>query len=274
MQKDSPTASSDLTKATASRGISFKRTVSLIKFYRPMIEKQTLAYVIFSAIAGIVILLPLNGYAQVGLYTIFWTILGYMASLSPCILAKSGDSRIIERLIPVPVREKYIFRIVYFLIYIPIICSLLPFCAILLYKNMPTLHTDMFDQIIAQVTGDFENSLSAKLSNLFTSWACILTCLYVVTRVRTNRIIKGILSVFGIQIVMGTLGALCGFSMAFNEGFLAGIEGTSYNPDETTQQLVNQVFHSSFFYFTTGLTILYVIVMLILNYRILKKHNL
>lgn len=260
---------------TVSDRFSFHRMMEVAAFHKPNIEKQILIYLIVSVISAICTLLPVHAIAQAALYTITWTILGLLVYLAPCVLAKSGDSRIIERLLPASVAEKFWFRILYFLVLVPVITYLLPYTAAYLYLQIPSIQTEEFNQIIDIL---FDMKLSLRCLGLFTSGACILTCLYTVTRARSNRILKGILSVFAVQIAGGILGAIWGLSSAFMAGFRAGITGTEPSDEIAQQELVKkvagQMFDSPYYWIVIGITIAYFLLMLILNYRILKKQNL
>ncbi|MDE6007082.1 MAG: hypothetical protein K2G67_05970 [Muribaculaceae bacterium] len=257
---------------TVPSGFSWVRVKDVANFYRPGIEKQVLWYLIISVICAIVTLLPLNRYAQFGLYSIIWTMLPLMFELAPCMLSKSGDTRIIERLIPASPGEKYAFRLLYFLIVIPVASQLLPRLAMYLYLQIPTIQTEDMKALI-------ETSLSSSprvwLINIFTAVSAALTCLYVVTRARTNRTLKGILSVFAVQIGAGILGAIWGFTNAFKLGIEDGMAGEGIrNSSEVTHELMEELASSPYMAFVMILLAAYTILMLVLNYRILYKRNL
>lgn len=250
---------------------SWRRVGSLAAFFRPMIEKQTLLYLIVSVVVAILTLLPVHEVAQIALFTISWTVIPYMVQFAPCIMAKSGDARIVERLIPASAAEKFIFRLIYFLLVVPVVSYLLPDCALLLYREIPSIQNEGFTNLVDLA---LHNSLFLRVLNLFTMCASVLTCLYTVSRVRTNRVLKGVVSVFAVNISVGLLGALWGTGMAFRLGFCDGQAGIQPNTEQFNLRLRESFTDSAYMYVVLGVVVLYVIYMLVLNYRILRRHNL
>lgn len=251
---------------------SWRRVRDVAFFYRAGVERQVLWYLIISVICAFITLLPLKSYVQVGLFSIIWTVLPLLFELAPCMLAKWGDSRIIERLIPATPAEKYTFRLIYFLIVVPIATQLFPRLAMYLYTQIPAIQTE---EMSAVIDAALMYSPILWLSNVSTAAGACLTCLYVVTRARTNRTMKGILSVFAVLIFQGILGAIWGFTTAFRMGLQDGIAGkVSKNSSAFSQQLIEDMATSPFMLMVGLLMIAYFIVMLVLNYRILYRRNL
>lgn len=255
----------------ASR-FSWRRVRDVAFFYRAGVERQVLWYLIISVVSAIITLLPLKGYIQVGLYSIVWTVLPLLFELAPCMMAKGGDSRIMERLIPATPGEKYAFRILYFLIVVPIATQLLPRLAMYLYTQIPAIQTEEMSYVLDAA---LSSSPILWINNIATASGACLTCLYVVTRARTNRTLKGVLSVFAVLIFQGILGAIWGFTTAFRMGLEDGLAG-KISKDSTafSQQLIEDMSTSPYMIMVGGIMIAYFIVMLVLNYRILYRRNL
>lgn len=257
--------------SSASSRYSWRRVLSLAAYYRPMIEKQTLVYLIASIVFAILTLLPVDELVQIAFFTIIWTLLPYMTQFAPCLMAKSGDARIVERLIPATAAEKFTFRILYFLIVIPMTVYALPYTALYLYQSMPALHHEAFDEMVSLALA---NSPRIRFVNLLSPGVGILMCLYTVSRARHNRVLKGVVSVFAVQLVVAIIGAIWGAAAAFNAGFCDGFSGIPYTSEQIQARVRNILEGSWYMWGVGGLLLVWFIVMLVLNYRILKRQNL
>lgn len=257
------------------KSFSWLRIRALIKFYSPIMRRQVLTYSIASVVAAIIMLLPLSGGAQMALFSIVWTALPLLFELAPCILCKQGDYRIIERMIPATATEKYVFRLVYFLIIVPICVYLLPELASEIYEMIPAIQTEEMLYIYKYQHFGLSN-LPILLINVFTAIAATLTCLYVVTRARHSRMVKGVISVFAVSIFVSIMGAIMGWHAAFRAGFEDGMAGVSprLTPETSIVEIQDIIIDSPFLYVIGGIILTYVTIMFILNYRILKNHNI
>lgn len=250
---------------------SWRRVMDVASFYRPGVEKQVLWYLIASVICAMLTLLPLGQFAQLGLYTIIWTALPLLFEMAPCMLTKQGDSRIIERLITATPAEKYTFRLIYFLVVIPIACQLFPRLALYLYTQIPSIQTE---ETLSLIKVSLGSPALIYAINTLTAVGASMTCLYVVTRARTNRALKGILSVFAVQIGAGLLGAFWGFSAALKLGIDDGMANYQRDTAEITERLMENMISSPYMIFAICVLSAYLLLMLVLNYRILYKRNL
>lgn len=261
----------NITTEKESRRFCVRRIMALARYYSPRIEKQLLIYLIISVCFAIITLLPLHELAQVGLFTIIWSACPLMFQLAPCAFAKYGSSRIIERLIPVSTAEKFAFRMLYFFVAVPAAVYILPYSATYLYAHIGSDESSGLCKLIRIM---HENSLQIRLINILGGVGCTLTCLYTVSRARTSRILKGVIAVFGVQIGISILGAFWGMSTAFKAGMKAGIQGLPIDSERATMELTQAMLDSPYLYIVVGVLVVFVGLMLVLNYRLLKRQNL
>ena len=256
-------------------GFSWHRIGELAAFYRPTISRQILAYACASLLSAIITLLPLAEVAQLGLFSIIWTALPLIYDLAPLAFCKSGDSRIVERLIPASPCEKYTFMMLYFLVVMPIVIYTLPEIAMRLYKVIPAIQTEAMNHVL-----DIRNQTSGAMfaTSVLTSLATVLTCLFTIYYARTNRTLKGVLSVFAVQIAVGIMGAIWGMTSAFKAGMQDGLNGTVRDEayiSDLQQKTISELMHgSTYISIIISILSIYVIIMLWLNYRVISKRNL
>lgn len=248
------------------------RISRLAWFYRPIFGRQLLIYFCSSLLFAILTLLPFPQYIQLGLFSMSWTAMGIMVQLAPVVLAKSGDSRVIERLLPASAFEKLTLFLGYFFIVIPLAVYLLPELSLFIYKAIPAVHTEKMDLMV-----DLRQSNPPViiLMNVVNVLAVIITCLYVVLRAKRNRVLWGILSVFICNIILGALGAIYGLATLFRSGFYSRVENAAVDPNEMAKEVL--VILSDNIPITVLLILLaaaYLVVMITLTYRQLKRSNL
>lgn len=254
---------------------SWKRVGQLAQFYKPAFSRQMIVFGAASILAVILTLLPFHGVVQVGIFSIVWTALQLIFELSPIVLCKSGDSRIVERLIPASAAEKFVFRIIYFLVIIPAIVLILPEAATYVYSVWPAVQRpEMLDIIKIHL----ELPLLLRCVNILGGAGAVLTCLYFVTKPRTGRFLKGFISVFLFQFILGLIGALWGVVWAFSKGFNDGVCGRTSNPpsaEELSRQGLESLSNMSGFSGVLSIVLaIYVGLMLYLNYKALRHSNL
>ncbi|MBD5207688.1 MAG: hypothetical protein HDS79_05405 [Bacteroidales bacterium] len=250
--------------------INFNRLKYLWEYHYPMVKHQLFLYFVISVLVAILTLLPLPAQAQISIFAIGNSILGYLVVLSPIVLAKNGDTRIVERLIPATAAEKFTWRIIYFLIIIPIFCYVYPYLSNRLYFHIPEIQTALMTDTLELAVN---NSFRLKCLNILSTLLQILICLYVVTYARKSRIIKAVLSVFATQLVFGLIGFIWGISET--TGLL---ESHSFpiniNKEEIQSEIMDRMVSSSYIWSVTLLMACASLTMLWLNYRVLKKRNL
>lgn len=222
----------------ASDAFSWKRVLMVGRFYGPALKKQLLIYAAATLIFFILSLMPFPAPVQIGVFSMIWTALGFMTELSPIVLAKSGDSRVIERLLPASAAEKYVFYLIYFLVIIPIVVYTLPKLALYLYALIPAIqHKEMLLVIDIQQ----KNPLLNVIMNSFSTLAGTVTCLLVVLSVKHNRTLMGILSVFAVMIGAGIIGAIYGMTQVFYAGYIDGLEGRRGVGPRTAEEILGMI---------------------------------
>ena len=257
---------------------SWNRIGALCHYYGPRLRKQMIIYFCVSLIASIITLIPAPGAFQVALFTMSQTALQLMYYMAPVVLAKNGDTRIVDRLLPATSLEKFLFLTCYFIPVTGALTLLLPLISSKVYMMIPAVQTaDLVDLLNIRAN----TSWPIQLTNIMGGISCVLTCLYVVVRSHSNRTLKGVLSVFGVEIAIGILGAIWGMSSAFMKGFHDGYSGVCPNNlNALSREETNQIMHDAI----TGMTqsdgfliavnvIIggYMLLMFILNYRVQKK---
>lgn len=258
---------------------SLKRIAQLYTFYAPAFNRQLLVYLSMSIIEAILLLLPFSDSTRVGIFSIIVSVQALMFELSPIVLCKSGDCKIIENLLPVSSTERFIFYLLYFLVAIPIATFLIPDIVLLIIQLTPALQTSDFCTLI-EIRYLSSKVLSAI--NILTPIGAILTCLYVVLKSKRNRILKGVGSVFIYQTGIGIIGAVWGATWAFKAGIKDGIQGLPPDPvlsdglpKDMMIKVINDMTSSSEYTYTTAALLLcYVILFLILNYKAIRKSNI
>lgn len=212
----------DTNLRAAGDGFSFSRVAALAAYYRPFCAKQLICYGLLSLAFAILTLLPMPDMVKVAIFTICWGAIPILYSLAPIVLAKSGDSRIVERMIPASAAEKFCFYALYFWVAVPIAVYLLPFLANLLYLHIPSIHTK---GMAGLVNLQMHNPAQVLVLNCMTSLAISLTCLYVILSAKSARIVKAVILAFAVQFGFGLFAGILGGFVGFNEGFKDGLNG-------------------------------------------------
>lgn len=219
-----------MTNSDKAAGFSIRRIRKLWIYYSPIFRRQLLIYLSVSAFLTMLLLLPFGRAWQMGIFTIAWSIIPYMYELAPLVLTRNGNTaRIIERMIPASAVEKYVFFMVYFVVAIGIVCYALPETAMMIYTGSPAIQTK---PVLGLVMMRYSLPLLLVMINCVTLVASTLTCFYVVMRARTHRVLKGIVSVFMVQLLLGLLGSIYGMVFAFKKGIqegMAGVEKYDFN---------------------------------------------
>lgn len=251
---------------------SWHRVAEIAAFYSPTTNRLLLVYVLSSLLFAVLTILPLREYAQVGLFSIIWTVIPLMFELAPIALAKHGDSRIVERLLPATPAEKFTYYLIFFTLAVGAAIFVLPTLALLLYNAVPSVQTPMMLKLIDI---KFNNPPMVDLSNVMSLLAASYTCLLVVNVARSGRVVKGVIAVFVVQIAIGMMGAVAGFSAAFSQGCADGVKGTpTPDPSEISRTVVDSMLQGPYIYIMTLLVIAYTVTVLCLLYRNLNKGKL
>ena len=251
-------------RISLSDNFSWRRVWNVALFYGPAISKQLLIYAAATVVFFCLTLMPFNASAQVALFSMIWAAIGFMVEFAPIVLAKSGDSRIIERLLPATAAEKLTFFSIYFLLVVPFVCYLLPHMSLYVYNSIPAIQTDA---MLALIDIKHSNPPQIMVMNLLSTAAAIITCLYMVLFSKSNRIIKGILSVFAVNIGLGVLGAIYGMGAMFRLGYEQGVSGEQ--PD--VKEIINSMSQSTgYLVVVTVIIALFAAYMFWITYKKLK----
>lgn len=259
---------------TASDRFSWRRVALVAGYYRIVTDRQLLIYLGMSALMAVLSLMPFPEAVQMAIFSIFWMALPVMFYVAPAVFASKGDGRPVGRMLPARTSERFIYLMLYLLVALPAATFVLPLLAEILYLRIPAVqHSGMMEIIHMQ----FNNPLLIKSLNLLGGVSAMLTCLYVVQRARSSRVVKGILAAFAVEFAMGIIGAFYGMAYVFRKGFEDGMAagaGQCVEPP-TVQELMEEMTQATPFVII-ALTVIgaYMVLMFWLNYRIMKKRNL
>lgn len=251
---------------------SWCRVAELAAYNAPIVGHQMLIYLGISAICAVLTLLPLPGGVQFGIFTMIWTLLQLLFYLTPLALAKNGDSRIIDRMIPARPDEKFVFYLLYTLVAAPLAIYMLPTLACRLYTLIPTIQ---HETMLELMNPKFNVPTVIIGINFLSGTAIVLTCLYVVLHARSGRIVKGIVSVFAAMFATGLIGAIYGLSAIFRQGFLDGMSGARPDPDRVMMLTMNQMnMDTTLNVLIYTIYVAYIIWVLVQTYRTISRRNL
>ena len=197
-----------------------------------------------------------------------------MFQLAPIAFAKTGDTRVVDRMLPARASEKFTFYLLYLLVAVPIAVYVLPEGAMWLYGKIPAIHTDA---MMGLKNIHFSNPPLICM-NVLAAVAGSLTCLFVIMHARQSRIIKAVISTFAVQFVVGILCAVYGMYAVFRQGVNDGLDGKSFSPEQQenlVQNIISDFTHATPYIVTViSLLTVYTGLMLWLIYRTLRKRNL
>lgn len=261
------------TLTLTDNGFSWRRVGEVARFYYPIIRWQMIAYTLTSLFIALMSLMPFGQVAQFGLFSLFWTALPLIFEVAPCIFARGGDTRIVERMIPARGTEKFTFMFLYLFVAVPIMVFALPELALRLYMRIPSIQTP---EMVGLLQLRFDRIPTfVNLMNVSGTLAAAVTCLFVVYNSRTNRILKSVVAVFATQFAVAFLGAIWGISFALRKGFQDGMAGCpASDGNKITEMVYDLMGTSPYLIAITVLTIAYCLMMLWLSYRAITRRNL
>ena len=192
------------------------RLKALWGYYFPIVKWQLIIYAAVAVFCALMELLPVGMFLQFSLFTVVWTILPFMFMLSPLVFARNGDSRMVECQLPASASEKLTFYALYLLLAIPLIVFVLPEAALWLSTKIPALQNDLMTTLLS-----IRWKLSAGLTatNLLTATCGVMTCLCVVLKAKSNRILKAVASVIAVEFTVGIMGGIYGIISALQDNF-------------------------------------------------------
>lgn len=259
-----------------SDSFSFSRVAALFAFYFPTLRKQLFIYLTVSILYSALLLIPVSDEMRVGFYSFFWTVIYWMWYLAPISIVGKGRMGTIDRLLPTKASEKLTFLLLWYVVVIPLSLILLPLCVE--YLVYPTLGTD-YQKFKAFLHLRLQTSWMMMAITYLGNICASLGCLYAVLKARHNKILFGILSAVGVQIVLGIIGAIySGYELtakAFKQGFNDGLAGKPKLDDmELVQMTFDLIQPSPATFVVLGIIIIGMSYLVWLCYRKLRKPSL
>lgn len=187
--------------------ISWKRLLSVGRYYWPRLRWQVMLYPVISVLVFIAYALLHKGGFNTGAATVLGVI-SYMVEFAPLVLALRND-RETDIMLPVCGTEKFLFLIGYFLIIVPLLAYLpSELLSLLVYGQ-----TDKY-LVLRQSGIDLSDHLFSRIlfSGVVSNVAMILTCLWAVIASRTHRILKGILYPLIISVISAVISVIYSLS--------------------------------------------------------------
>lgn len=255
---------------TQTSSFSWERVAQLYQFNDPWIRKQSTIYFLFSLTVSILYLLIPSQTLRMAVYSPCCTVLMFMYIWSPIVFTRGGDTRIVDKLIPVSPTEKFVFYMSYLLIVVGLSCYLCPWIA---EKISPVLYPDTNGGEIAQ---NERIPIVFKLSTYLSTIAAMLTCFYFVIAAKRNRVIKAYLISIGVSLVLSTLNTFYGVKEAIIAGFKEAASQGRAASEEEISEMVSSALNDHLYFSICALAVdMGIIILLIwLSYRSLYRRNL
>lgn len=237
------------------------------RYYSPLIRRQLSVYLGFTFICALLMSIPFPERVRGAIFTLIWGAIPYLVYLAPCALGKFRYSQTTDRLLPATALEKLTIFSLYFLVAVPLSVYLLPIMAEYLCLTFSPLQSE----VIERLTVIQRNSgYIVMLINVLSGIGSIMACLYVVNRVRTGKVMWGVITVFAIQFVEGILGAIIGFSAVFKRGVEDGWNGTPMSDSELTDFTLQILQPSAGTWTIVAILVIFAVAVFVANYRWLR----
>lgn len=255
---------------TQSSSFSWGRVAQLYQFNDPWIRKQSTIYFLFSLAVSILYVLIPSQTLRMAVYSPCCTVLMFMYIWSPIVFTKGGDTRIVDKLIPVSPTEKFVFYMSYLFIVIGLSCYLCPWIA---ERIAPELYPDMNGGEMLQ---NEPIPIVFKWSTYLSTIAAMLTCFYFVIAAKRNRVVKAYLISIGVSMFLSTLNTFYGVKEAIIAGYKeAASQGDAVNESEISEMVSSALNdHMHFSIFTLAVSLVYILMIMWLSYRSLYRRNI
>lgn len=253
-------------------GFSLSRVMAFASMHRHATRPLIYWFAAVSAIFAVLTLLPVSADAQIGIITLVWGILPFMVYLSPLVFARGGDARIVLHLVPATVPEKFTYYMFFLIIEIPVVVYAMPLLAAWIYTMLPSIQHPkvLFIQSFHVALANVVN-----IGNVLQMFAITVCCFYFVMRCRTNRMLKGILSVFATQFVFGFIGAVYGFTQAMMSGVSnSGVGISQVDAVQFAESLIKEMVFNPITFVIYSLFAAYLIFISYKTYRLLVNNQL
>lgn len=208
---------------------SWQRVKALAAYYTPQWRRQIIVYLIASVILSLLLMLRVSDELYGAIYSVVWVVLSLLYALAPLVMAKFGDARKVERMLPVTTAELMTVYLFYFIAVLAAVLFILPSVTELIYFH---LNSDRSGYISELYHIRVNRGPMVECVNILGGIATTVSCLYWVFRSRSNRILAGVIAVLAVNLAMGIIGAIWGMSKAFMMGFNDAMNGVSRMPDE------------------------------------------
>lgn len=245
---------------------SFDRIVNIARYYYPVLKRQIILYPIAGIVVGILNLTA--AFTPVGILFsgIINSAISFLYAFGPVVFARHSNP-VIETMLPATPREKASFVILYSLIGIALLVYA-PFYIVLGIGHMAGFDTNI-ELILTSLSE--KPSWAIYLGSALQNLVPVITCLYVVMRVRHNRALLGMVwSVISI-IGLGIVGAVWGIIMTLSYGFIDGT-CTETDPDAIVGSITSSM--GSLVLTVCIISGLYTAIMTWLTYRQIGKRQI
>ncbi len=253
---------------------SWHRVGQLYQYNAPWLKKQVAVYFLISLITALVFI-----FTKSELWRTCSMVLNLMFIWSPIIFTQTGDTRILDRLIPASPLEKFIFYMSYLLIVIPIACFLFPTIATNICPGIYGSDTQMTRGDTLMTIEYYEQNYLPKtyiLIQYLTTFASMLTCFYFVIVGGRNGFVKAYLISILVLIVLSLLPV----SFMAKNAFMAGYnEATGLSPAPTNEDIIawfepNVNVIETYMSLALCIVSIYVVFILWKSYRALYRINI
>lgn len=255
---------------TQTSSFSWERVAQLYQYNDPWIRKQTIIYLLFSLATSLCYLLIPFQTLRMAVYSPCCTVLMFMYIWSPMVFTRGGDTRIVDKLIPVSPIEKFVFYMSYLLIVIGLSCYLCPWIA---EKISAVLYPDMNDGEMLQ---NEQVPIVFKWSTYLSTIAAMLTCFYFVIAAKRNRVVKAYLISIGVSMFLSTLNTFYGVKEAIIAGYKEAASQGSPASEAEIAEMVSSALndHLHFSICALVVSLVYILMIMWLSYRSLYRRNL
>lgn len=257
---------------TQTSSFSWSRVAQLYRYNSPWIRKQTTIYFLFSLATALLYFFIPSETSRMTVYGTCGTALQLMFIWAPIVFTKGGDTRIIDRLIPASILEKFTFYMSYLFVVIGMACFLCPWAAEKIFQRLYPGEGGLVETI--KTTLDVPKYI--EYSTYLSTIAAMMTCFYCVVAVRRDRIMKAYLISICVLFLMSSLNSFYGIKesivLVCNEAF---VNASRVDELEMADKMYSAMSdHLVFMYFCLTVSIGYVLLLMWLSYRSLYRRNL
>ena len=251
---------------------SWARVAQLYRYNAPWIRKQTIIYFLFSLATSLLYFFIPSETSRMTVYGTCGTVLQLMFIWAPIVFTKGGDTRIIDRLIPASIPEKFVFYMSYLLVVIVLACFFCPWAAEKIFQRLYPGEGGIVETI--KTTLDVPQYITC--SQYLSTIAAMMTCFYCVVAVKRDRIMKAYLISIFVLFLMSSLNSFYGIKesivLVCNEAF---VNASRVDELEMADKMYSAMSdHLVFMCFCLAVSIGYIFMLMWLSYRSLYRRNL